>query len=186
MKHTFFTVKQVEEGKLGEMFEKLRKNQSDDAEALAAAERRFQDVSSGLLSSDNGSAVTLPEELMATQRRVAQAEAQLKDCEMRVQHLKKELKVKTNEVKKTENDYKADAQKSKHLENEVKQLQMEMDKVNYSEQAAEDLEQRRRQLQPDMQALRERIESFEARYPYINFKYSQPDRQFDRASVKGI
>ena len=99
----------MEESKLGETFEKLRQNEQQDAEALAAAQKRFQEISSGLLDNVNVAAVTLPEELMVTERNVAQAESQLKQCEMNIQHIKKEVKLKSNEIKKSENDYKTDA-----------------------------------------------------------------------------
>ena len=72
---------------------------------MAAAQKKFQEISSGLLASDiGGVASSLPEEFMATQKNVAQAESQLKQCEMNIQHLKKEVKLKSNELKKSEND----------------------------------------------------------------------------------
>ena len=164
----------------------MRQNEKEDTEALAAAQKRFQEVSSGLLSSENGAAATLPQELMTQEKNVAQAESQLKHCEMSIQHLKQELKAKTNEMKKTENDYKNDAQNSKRLENEVKRLEDELGQLHYDEERVSQLEQQQRELRHQLQALRERIDSFEARYPQLNFKYSTPDRQFDRSSVKGV
>ena len=68
--------KEVEESKLGEIFENLRQTEQQDSEALTAAQKRFQEISSGLLASDNGTAATLPEELMATEKNVAQVESQ--------------------------------------------------------------------------------------------------------------
>ena len=80
---------------------------------------RFQ-VSAGLLSSDNEQgATTLADELMTRQKSVAQAESQLQTCEMSLQHLRQQLKAKTNEMNQTEKDYRSDAQASKHLENDV-------------------------------------------------------------------
>jgi len=179
------TGKEVEESKLGETFEKLRQTEQHDNEALTAAQKRFQEISSGLLASDNGAAATLPEELMATQKNVAQAESQLKHCEMATQHLKKELTVKINEMKKSEVDYKKDAQNSKHLENEVKRLESELGQVHYDEEKVTTLEQLQRSLKPELHSLREKIESFEARYPQMAFRYTPPERQFDASAVKG-
>ena len=180
-----FIAKEAEESKLGETFEKLRLCEQQDSEALAAAQKRFQEISSGLLASENGAAATLPEELMATEKNVAQAESQLKHCELTIQHLKKELKVKVNEMKKTEADYKNDAQSSKHLENEVKKLEAELTGSCYDEAQASHLEQLQRSLKPELHVLREKIDSIEARYPQLNFRYSTPDRQFDASTVKG-
>lgn len=180
-----YLVKENEESKLGETFEKLRQNEQQDTEALAAAQKRFQEISAGLLSSENGAAATLPEELMAAEKNVAQAESQLKHCEMTIQHLRKELKVKNNEMKKSESDYKADAQKSKHLENEVKKLEVELDQLQYDEGRAHQLEQLQRTLRPELANLRDKIEAIEARHPQLNFRYTPPDRHFKKESVKG-
>ena len=175
----------MEESKLGETFEKLRQNEQQDTEALAAAQKRFQEISSGLLASENGAAATIPEELMATEKNVAQAESQLKHCEMTIQHLKKELKVKINETKKSEADYKNDAKNSKQLENEVKRLEADLGQVSYDETRVNQLEQLQRSLKPELHSLRDKIESFEERHPQLNFRYTNPDRQFDPSSVKG-
>ena len=181
-----FTAKELEHSKLGETFEKLRQDEQNDNEALAAAQKRFQEVSSGLLASENGTAATIPEELMATEKNVAQAESQLKQCEMNIQHLKKELKLKLNEMKKSETDFKSDAQNQKRLENEVKQLESELSRIQYDEGRVNELEQFVRNVKQELHVAREKIESFEARYPQLNFKYSPPDRQFDHSNVKGI
>ena len=37
-----------------------------------------------------------------------------------------------------------------------------------------------------MRGLRETIESLEARHPQLHFRYTAPDKQFQRASVKGV
>ena len=177
--------KEVEESKLGETFENLRQTEQQDSEALTAAQKRFQEISSGLLASDNGTAATLPEELMATEKNVAQAESQLKHCEMTTQHLKKELKVKVNEMKKSEADYKSDAQNSKHFENEVKKLEAELGKMHYDEAKVNTLEHLQRSLKPELHSLREKIESVEARFPHMTFRYTPPERQFDASTVNG-
>ena len=178
-------MKEVEESKLGETFENLRQAEHQDTEALAAAQKRFQEISSGLLASDNGAAATLPEELMATEKNVAQAESQMKHCELTITHLKKEVKLKSNEMKKSENDYKADAQNSKHMENEVKRLETELGKLHYNEDRVNELNQLQRTLKPQLQVLREKIDAFEARHPQLKFRYTAPERQFNHDSVKG-
>lgn len=45
---------------------------------------------------------------------------------------------------------------------------------------------RRRQLYKEIQNLQERIENFNARRPYANFKYSDPESHFNKRSVKGV
>ena len=93
----------MEESEIGEKFAKLRPNEKQGTEVLAA-QKRFQEISPGVLFSDNGTSTTLPEELMAADRNLAQAESQLKQREMNIHHLKEEVKVKSNEVEKPENE----------------------------------------------------------------------------------
>jgi len=58
--------KEAELQKLQGLFQKLRDTDKADTEALAAAQRKFQAVSSGLLTDDGGGDSTLQDQLMGT------------------------------------------------------------------------------------------------------------------------
>ena len=58
--------KEAELRKLEGLFQKLRDTDKADTEALAAAQRKFQAVSSGLLTDDGGGDSTLQDQLMGT------------------------------------------------------------------------------------------------------------------------
>lgn len=47
-------------------------------------------------------------------------------------------------------------------------------------------QQRQRILLNEVRSVRERVESFEAQNPYLNFRYRDPETNFNRRSVKGI
>lgn len=58
--------KEAELQKLQGLFQKLRDTDKADTEALAAAQRKFQAISSGLLTDDGGGDSTLQDQLMGT------------------------------------------------------------------------------------------------------------------------
>ena len=93
--------------------------------------------------------------------------------------------MKSNELKKSENDYQADTQNQKHMENEVKRLEVELGNLHYNETRVNELSQLQRTLKQRLQMLREQIDTIEARYHQLKFRYTAPDRQFDPSSVKG-
>lgn len=60
------SAKEAELQELQGLFQKLRDADKTDAEALAAAQRKYQAVSSGLLTDDGGGDSTLQDQLMGT------------------------------------------------------------------------------------------------------------------------
>lgn len=54
--------------KAGDVFEQLKKADEEDKEAYAAAQRKVQAVSAGLLSSDDGQEATIQDQLMSKSR----------------------------------------------------------------------------------------------------------------------
>ncbi len=56
--------KQSEHAQTGGKFSSLKEAEAADAEAFAAAQRKYQAVSAGLLSSEDGADATLQEQLM--------------------------------------------------------------------------------------------------------------------------
>lgn len=56
--------KEADRSKTGGKFSSLKEAEAADAEAFAAAQRKYQAVSAGLLSNDDGDDATLQEQLM--------------------------------------------------------------------------------------------------------------------------
>jgi structural maintenance of chromosome 2 len=60
------SAKEAELQKVQGLFQKLKDTDTADAEALAAAQRKFQCLSTGLLTDDRGGDSTLQDQLMGT------------------------------------------------------------------------------------------------------------------------
>lgn len=61
-----------------------------------------------------------------------------------------------------------------------------MGKLKFSEEKMTDLLDRRRILYKEIQQLQERIENFNAQRPYTQIRYSDPEPNFNKHSVKGV
>lgn len=178
--------KEAELQKLQGLFQKLRDTDKADTEALAAAQRKFQAVSSGLLTDDGGGDSTLQDQLMAAKQEEAQAEREVKQSEMQLEHCQKELMEKQQEMGQTAADYQKDTRNLEKMERELTSLENELRKISYEDGRIEQLQDERRQLLSEIRTLKEKIDTFEARYPHLNFQYSDPEHNFKRSSVKGL
>nr|CAD7198715.1 unnamed protein product [Timema douglasi] len=115
--------KESELRKVQGLFDKLKSAQEEDKVALEAAQRKFQAVSSGLLSADDGTNATLEDQLMNAKQAVAQAQTEKKQAEMQLAPCQKELREKEQEMKKTSSNYEGDRQKLENMERELKTLE---------------------------------------------------------------
>nr|CAD7443555.1 unnamed protein product [Timema bartmani] len=178
--------KESELRKVQGLFDKLKSAQEEDKVALEAAQRKFQAVSSGLLSADDGTNATLEDQLMNAKQAVAQAQTEKKQAEMQLAPCQKELREKEQEMKKTSSNYEGDRQKLEKMERELKTLEKDLSKLNYKDGHIEDLQEQKRRLSQEIRSLRYQLDNSKSRNPHLNFVYCDPETNFNRASVKGL
>nr|CAD7458875.1 unnamed protein product [Timema tahoe] len=178
--------KENELRKVQGLFDKLKSAQEEDKVALEAAQRKFQAVSSGLLSADDGTNATLEDQLMNAKQAVAQAQTEKKQAEMQLAPCQKELREKEQEMKKTSSNYEGDRQKLEKMERELKTLEKDLSKLNYKDGHIEDLQEQKRRLSQEIRSLRYQLDNSKSRNPHLNFVYRDPETNFNRASVKGL
>ncbi|XP_076058324.1 structural maintenance of chromosomes 2 [Oratosquilla oratoria] len=178
--------KQKESEKLQGMFDAMRAQDKADAEALAAAEKRLQAISSGMYSSSDGQDATLQEQLMKIKASIITAKTETKQAEMKLKFSREELKRKKQEMKQTEAAYAKDKGLLDRMEKEVKNLETQLSRLDYDDGKVSELENQRRNLKNEVMHLRERMENLESRYPQLCFEYRDPERNFDRSRVKGL
>ncbi|ROT64973.1 putative structural maintenance of chromosomes protein 2 isoform X2 [Penaeus vannamei] len=178
--------KKKEGEKLQGTFDTMRAQDQADEDALAAAEKRLQAISSGMYSSGDGEDATLQEQLIKTKASITAAKTETKQAEMKLKHSKEELKNKQQEMKRTASDYAKDKSLLERMEKEVKNLETQLQKLDYDDGKVEELEGQRRVLNNEVMNLREKVEGLESRYPQLCFNYRDPEKNFDRSSVKGL
>lgn len=179
-------LKEKELGKVGSLFQKLKEMDQRDAEAVLEAQEKYRNISSGLLESEDGKNATLEQQLINAKQNMIQAQTELKQCEMTLNHNKQELNKKQRDMHNTENEYKKYNIDLEVKEKELTNLGNELERLNYNDNYMEDLKRQRHILIADIRSLREKIDQFESRYPQTRFEYKKPEPNFNAKSVKGI
>ncbi|TGZ53511.1 structural maintenance of chromosomes protein 2 [Temnothorax longispinosus] len=179
-------LKEKELEKVGGLFHNLKEMCRKDVEALLDAQEKYQKVSAGLLESEDGENATLEQQLINAKQSVTQAQTELKQCEMTLNHNRQQLNKKQKDMYSTENEYKKCDTDLEKKEKELKCLENEMQKLNYKDGYSEDLKKQRSNLLAEMKPLREKLDQFESRYPRTRFQYQNPEPNFNAKSVKGV
>ncbi|XP_070521622.1 structural maintenance of chromosomes protein 2 isoform X2 [Cardiocondyla obscurior] len=178
--------KEKELGKVGRLFQNLKKMSEKDTENLLEAQEKYQKVSAGLLENESGENATLEQQLINAKQNMAQAQTELKQCEMTLKHNNEQLNKKQKDVCDTKNDYEKYNTDLKKKEIELKNLETAMQKLNYKDGYSEDLKQQKKDLIAEIKPLREKLNQFEMKYPHTKFQYQNPEPNFNKKSVKGV
>lgn len=180
------TLKEEELEKVGGFFENLKEMDQKDTEALLKAQEKYQKISAGLLESEDGKNATLEQQLINAKQSITQAQTELKQCEMMLNHNKQQLSKKQKDMHSTENEYKKCNMDLEKKEKELKNLENELQKLNYKDGYFENLKNQRNSLMAEIKPLYEKLDQFELRYPQTKFEYQNPGSNFNEKSVKGI
>lgn len=180
------TSKEKELEKVGGLFQTLKEMDQKDTEALLKAQEKYQKISAGLLESEDGQNATLEQQLINAKQSITEAQTELKQCEMMLNHNKQQLNKKQKDMHSTENEYKKYNLDLEKKEKELKNLENELQKLNYKDGHSEDLKNQRNTLTAEIRQLREKVDQFESRYPQTRFEYRNPESNFNTKSVKGI
>lgn len=167
-------------------FDQLKEAEKQDAEELAAAQRKFQAVSSGLLESTDGENATLQDQLMAAKQKATEAETEMKKCALKMQQDKKDLEMKKPLLKKTEMAFASDRKELEAKENELKGLKEKLKNCNYEDGKLESIQEQCRRINQDYRKCSDIVNNFLHRNPRLNFQYSDPEPNFDHSKVRGL
>ncbi|CAG9820448.1 unnamed protein product [Phaedon cochleariae] len=159
--------KEQELGKVQGMFEALKGNDERDTEAFALSQRKFEAVSA--------------EQFMRAKEEAAKADTESKQASMQLTSCQAQLAEKQRGLGANS----ADFEKDRGLLGQ-KEKETNIGKLNFSEQRMHELTEKRRHLNQETRGMRDRVDNFYARRPFMNFQYSDPEPNFDKRSVKGM
>lgn len=179
-------LKEKELEKVGGLFQKLKEMDQKDTEALLKAQEKYQKISAGLLESEDGQNATLEQQLISAKQSITQAQTELKQCEMMLDHNRQQLNKKQKDMHSTNNEYKKYNMDLEKKEKELKNLENELQKLNYKDDYFEDLKNQKNTLMAEIRPLREKLDQFELRHPQTRFEYKNPEPNFNAKSIKGI
>ena len=114
--------KETEMNNVAELFDSLKEADATDAKAFADAQKRFQAVSAGLVTNEDGEAASLQDQLMTAKKQLSEAKTTIKQCDMQLKHNTKMLNEKQNSRQTSDAAYTKDKQNHDNLEAKITQL----------------------------------------------------------------
>lgn len=172
---------------LKNVYDELRENDKKCGEALKAAQARYEAISVGKFSSDEGNkSATLQQQIMDLKASVSNAQTTVKTSEMKMKHNAEALKKAQSEMRKTESDYSKNTANLKKYEAEVAKIAKELANIQYEDGSFEQLEEETRNLKHEVNAHKNQVHTMTARYPWLDFQFHDPEPNFDRSVVKGV
>ncbi|NXT95357.1 SMC2 protein, partial [Anhinga rufa] len=163
----------------------LEEASKKDADALAEAQQRFNAVSVGLSSNDNGEEATIAEQMMACKNEVSKAITEAKQAQMKLNYAQNDLKTKQAETEKVDGSYKKVKVALEAVRKTKNMLEDQMKKLNYEEGKEEALLAKKKALTCDISQLRKLYEGLTAKFPQLRFEYKYPERGWNPNRVKG-
>ncbi|KAK9888184.1 hypothetical protein WA026_000453 [Henosepilachna vigintioctopunctata] len=178
--------KEQELSKVQALFDTLKVNNENDKEALIVAQKKYEALVAGMEVNDEGKTQTLREQLMIAKQEAAQANTESKNSAMELNFCCSQLKDKQKEFGSNAALFEKDKASLDKMVKEVESIDKSLRKINFSEDNMNELLSKRKNLNYEIQAIRGKLDNFQAHRPYTNFKYRDPETNFNRKSVHGV
>ena len=173
---------------LQDMFDKLRGENDTRAKALKDAQTRFEAISVGKFSSDNGkgTSATLQEQVIKLKSDISDAATTEKTSNMKIKHNQREMDRLKKQMKATESAFTKDAVNLPKFEQDVKKAEAQLKSLQYSPEMAEKMEESSRSARGEASRLEKKVYDMSSRYQWLTLNYHDPERNFDRRQVRGV
>ncbi|KAM3719094.1 Structural maintenance of chromosomes protein [Dirofilaria immitis] len=155
-------------------------------EALKRARNKMEALAKGMITDEDGRAVTLDAQLTTQRSALSALETKIKTAQMRLKQLEPLLAKKKDELNAFTNQADSEERERSNLEQQIQSIEVKLNGLNFNEEAGLQIANERRTLVAERSALIDAIMDFEARNPYLKFDYSDPYPKFDRRLVNGI
>ncbi|KAH8296937.1 hypothetical protein KR044_001157 [Drosophila immigrans] len=176
--------KQQAMSKVKDEFQGLKDADANDAKAYEDAKRKLEAVSQGLSTNEDGQACTLQEQLITAKQHLSEAQTTIKTSEMELRHTRSLLNQKQSETQTNDAAYTKDKSLQNQLEVEVKNLDHQLQSLNYEGGQFEQLKERRQQLNNQVREIKRELDRRNgARY---DLQYQDPEPNFQRQKVRGM
>ncbi|OZC11181.1 RecF/RecN/SMC protein [Onchocerca flexuosa] len=155
-------------------------------EAVKRARNKMEALAKGMITDEDGQAVTLDAQLTAQRSALSTLETKIKTAQMRLKQLEPLLAKKKNELDAITSQADSEERERLNLEQQVRSIETKLNGLNFNEEVELQIANERRTLAAERSALADVVMDFEARNPYLKFDYSDPYPNFDRRLVNGI
>ncbi|KAG5681053.1 hypothetical protein PVAND_010519 [Polypedilum vanderplanki] len=180
---TALSKKEDEMNQMGDTFEQLKQEEANDLKAFKNAQKRLEAVNMGMAINDDGEATSYQDQLITANSKIADAKSTIKKSEMELKYCKSSLAKKENELKTNDSAYNKDQDIIKNTEKEIKNLENQLNKINYRDGELEELIQKRDELTRECRGIRNNIDRQNG--SKFDFQYTDPIPNWDKRRVKG-
>ncbi|KAG6836670.1 hypothetical protein H0H93_005088 [Arthromyces matolae] len=178
--------KKAQVGTLSASFDNINAEYTTSTGKLATAEELLQSLLTGLSSSEsNASGGGYMGQLATARARIAQGQAERKQCTVKLEMNEKELKTLQARWKEVERDAR-DGQKNLAVKKSaVDECRKKLEKCGWDEQKEKAGEEKMREAKAVVRRLVEEHDRVKQGLGRLDFDYSDPYPNFDRRKVKG-
>ncbi|VDK87782.1 unnamed protein product, partial [Litomosoides sigmodontis] len=155
-------------------------------EAVRRARNKMEALAKGMITDEDGQAVTLDAQLTAQRSALSALETKIKTAQMRLKQLEPLLAKKKDELTSLTSQTDLEERKRSNLEQQVRSIEAKLSKLNFNEETGNQIANERRTLTAERSTLTDAVMDFDARNPYLKFDYSDPYPNFDRRLVNGV
>jgi len=171
-------------------YDHLAAEKNTNEKAVEKAQWQMQALSAGMSaeSAQEGeeSKGSLREQLLATQTRLSEMDADQKKKGMTVKALRETIESTQHTASKGKKDGKQLAKEKESAEELIGKLSAELQRCDFDPQRYASLDAAARQGETALQSLQDRVDSLRAHIGGIDFQYQDPWKNFDRNAVKGV
>ncbi|KAK1271748.1 Structural maintenance of chromosomes protein 2-2 [Acorus gramineus] len=161
------------------------KNRAEDlSKNLEKCEKEYQGVLAGKGSENDEKC--LEDQLSDARSAVGNAEAELKQLEMKINHCEKELKEKKERLASKRKEAVAVENELNAKMKDVENIRQALQSTPYEEGQMEALQKDRTTELEVVQKLKDEVRMLSAQLANVEFNYRDPVKSFDRAKVKGV
>mmetsp|Transcript_46939 Transcript_46939/g.102051 ORF Transcript_46939/g.102051 Transcript_46939/m.102051 type:complete len:1213 (+) Transcript_46939:45-3683(+) len=158
---------------------------------IAKAQWQMQALTAGMSAAQvdadaEGGGKSLREQLLETQTKLSEMEAEEKKRTMGAASLKERIAAAERVLSKSGQDGQRLAKEMAMTENIIKDKRVALNKLNFSPESFTQLRDRCRQAEGALQSHQEKLDSMRAHLGGLDFSYSDPYQGFKRSAVKGV
>lgn len=154
---------------------------------VAALRERYQNAIAGVTDESNSELLSIPEQVLAWEKRAREAMSQVQQGTMKASHTKEQLKDLKKAVAAEQAAHAKVIKEGDDLRAKVTEIEKSLAVLSYNESEESSLRARQAELKKMLSGLRDEIETLSAQLQArLKFEFKDPERGFDKSKVKGV
>jgi len=154
---------------------------------VAALRERYQNAIAGVTDESNSELLSIPEQVLAWEKRAREATSQMQQGAMKASHTKEQLKDLKKAVAAEQAAHAKVIKEGEDLRSKVTEIEKTLATLSYNESEESSLRTRQANLKKILSALRDEMETLNAQLQArLKFEYKDPEKGFDKNRVKGV